>query len=108
MIRSVFIVLIVVIGFALQAQDRGTKDILSISGRYGLPQEYAETYEGEATETGMLNSLTAGFKLAPKTMFAINLNHFYFNVKDEAEMEAGIALLEIRWFHPSPGSFRTP
>jgi len=91
MIRSAFIVLIVVIGFALQAQDRGTKDILSISGRYGLPQEYAETYEGEATETGMLNSLTAGFKLAPKTMFAINLNHFYFNVKDEAEMEAGIA-----------------
>ena len=91
MIRSAFIVLIVVIGFALQAQDRGTKDILSISGRYGLPQEYAETYEGEATETGMLNSLTAGFKLAPKTMFAINLNHFYFNVKDEAEMPEGIA-----------------
>ena len=39
----------------------------------------------------MLNSLTAGFKLAPKTMFAINLNHFYFHVKDEAEMPEDIA-----------------
>ena len=55
-------------------QDRGTKDILSISGRYGLPQEYNEIYDGKATEIGMLNALTAGFKLAPKTMFAINVN----------------------------------
>jgi len=83
--------LVVFFGFALQAQERGTKDILSISGRYGLPQEYKEVYEGKATEIGMLNSLTAGFKLAPRTMFAINLNHFYFHVKDEAEMQAGIA-----------------
>ena len=80
-----------VIGYSLQAQDRGTKDIISLSGRYALPQEYKDTYDGTATEIGMLNSLTAGFKLAPKTMFAINVNHFYFNVQDEAEMPDGIA-----------------
>ena len=91
MLRSAFLIVIVVFGFALQAQDRGTKDILSLSGRYGLPQEYKELYSGEATETGMLNSLTAGFKLAPRTMFAINVNHFYFHVNDEAEMPEGIA-----------------
>ncbi len=90
MIRSAFFLVIVVFGFGLQAQDRGTRDIVSLSGRYGLPQEYKNTYEGKATETGMLNSLTVGFKLAPRTMFAINVNHFYFNVKDEAEMPAGI------------------
>jgi len=76
---------------ALQAQDMGTKDILSLSFRYGLPGEYKETYTGEATEIGMLNSLTAGFKLAPRTMFAINVNHFYFNVKDGVDMPQGIA-----------------
>jgi len=75
----------------IHAQERGTKDILSLSGRYGLPQEYKELYNGKASETGMLNALTAGFKLAPRTMFAINVNHFYFNVQDEAEMSAGIA-----------------
>lgn len=89
--RLAFLPIILVFGFALQAQERGTKDILSLSGRYGLPQEYKEVYEGKATEIGMLNSLTAGFKLAPKTMFAINVNHFYFNVKDEAEMPEDIA-----------------
>jgi len=89
--RLAFLPIILVFGFALQAQERGTKDILSLSGRYGLPQEYTEVYEGKATEIGMLNSLTAGFKLAPKTMFAINVNHFYFNVKDEAEMPEDIA-----------------
>ena len=76
---------------ALQAQDMGTKDILSLSFRYGLPGEYKETYTGEATEMGMLNSLTAGFKVAPRTMVAINVNHFYFNVKDGVEMPQGIA-----------------
>jgi len=52
MIRSAFLLVILVFGFALQGQDRGTKDILSLSGRYGLPQEYINTYEGKATETG--------------------------------------------------------
>lgn len=89
--RSVFLLCIVVIGFSLQAQDRGTKDIISLSGRYALPSEYKEIYDGKASEIGMLNTLTAGFKLAPRTMFAINVNHFYFNVKDEAEMPEGIA-----------------
>jgi hypothetical protein len=89
--RLAFLPIILVFGFALQAQERGTKDILSLSGRYGLAQEYKEVYEGKATEIGMLNTLTAGFKLAPKTMFAINLNHFYFNVNDEAEMPEDIA-----------------
>ncbi|MEA3460424.1 MAG: DUF6268 family outer membrane beta-barrel protein [Bacteroidota bacterium] len=91
MLRSTFLLALVVFGFALQAQERGTRDIVSISGRYALPQEYKEIYDGTATEIGMLNALTAGFKLAPKTMFAINVNHFYFNVQDEAEMPADVA-----------------
>ncbi len=91
MLRSVFLLAIAVFGLTLQAQDRGTKDILSLSGRYALPQEYKELYSGKATETGMLNSLMAAFKLAPRTRFGINVNHFYFHVNDEAEMPEGIA-----------------
>ena len=87
---TIFMILLTVL-VTLHAQERGTKDILSLSVRYGLPQEYNEVYNGKATETGMLNSLTAGFKLAPKTMVGINVNHFYFNVQDEPEMSAGIA-----------------
>ena len=60
MIRSAFFLVIVVFRYGLQAQDRGTKDIVSLSGRYGLAQEYKNTHEGTATETGMLNSLSAG------------------------------------------------
>ena len=89
--RSFIVIVVILLGMALQAQDKGTKDILSLSGRYALPGEYKEIYTGEATEIGMLNALTYGFKLAPRTMFAINVNHFYFNVKDEAEMPLGIA-----------------
>lgn len=91
MLRSLIVFTLFVFAASLQAQDRGTKDIISLSGRYGLPQEYKDTYEGKATETGMLNALTVGFKLAPRTMFAINVNHFYFNIQDEAEMPEGIA-----------------
>jgi len=91
MLRSVFLLGIAIFGFTLQAQDRGTRDVVSLSGRYALPQEYKEVYEGTATEIGMINALTYGKKLTPKTMFVINVNHFYFNVKDEAEMPAEIA-----------------
>lgn len=91
MLRSITFIILIVFAASLRAQDRGTRDIISISGRYGLPQEYEDTYEGKATETGMLNALTAGFKLAPKTLFAINVNHFYFHVKDEAEMPENVA-----------------
>jgi len=73
---------LVLVPVKLQAQDMGTQDILSLSGRYGLPGEYKEIQGIEATETGMLNALTAGFTLAPRTLFAINVNHFYFHVKD--------------------------
>jgi hypothetical protein len=86
----IFMILLTAL-ISLQAQERGTRDIVSLSGRYALSQDYSEGYSGEATEIGALNSLTAGFKLAPKTLFAININHFYFHVKDEAEMPVDIA-----------------
>lgn len=86
-----YLMLLLSLSISLQAQDRGTKDIISLSGRYALPTLYDDTYHGTQQELGMLNSLTAGFKLAPKTLFAVNVNHFYFNVQNEAQMPDGIA-----------------
>ncbi len=65
----------------LSAQE--TIDILSLSGRYGLPGEYKdEAYTGKATEWGSINSFTAGFKVGKRSMIPINVNHFYFNVQN--------------------------
>jgi hypothetical protein len=89
--HSLTFLMLIVFSASLQAQDRGTRDIVSLSGRYALPGEYKDTYEGTAAETGMLNSLLAAFKLAPMTRFAISVNHFYFHVEDEAEVPQGIA-----------------
>lgn len=85
------IALLLLLGISLQAQDRGTADIISLSGRYALPSEYKELYTGTAKEIGALNALSYGKNLALNTKFVINVNHFYFNVKDEPEMPAGIA-----------------
>jgi len=89
--RSLATLSLLVFAVSLHAQERGTRDIISLSGRYALPQEYKDTYEGKAAETGMLNSLLVAFKLAPQTRFALSVNHFYFHVEDEAEMPYGIA-----------------
>ena len=84
---SFFLILSLV--FTLSAQK--SQDILVLSYRYGLPTDYKETYTGEATETGMTNSLTAGFNIGPTTMFGINVNHFYFNVKGDPAIPVEMA-----------------
>ncbi|MEN8229473.1 MAG: DUF6268 family outer membrane beta-barrel protein [Bacteroidota bacterium] len=76
-------------GFALAAQE--TIDILTLTGRYGLPQDYKDTYSEKATEYGSILSITAGAKLSAKSMIAINVNHFYFNVLGDPAIPDGIA-----------------
>ena len=65
MLRSLIILTLFFFIASIQAQDRGTVDVISLSGRYALPRDYKETYEGQAAETGMLNSLTAAFFWVP-------------------------------------------
>lgn len=61
-------------------------DVVTLSGRYGLPQEYKETYTGTATEFGSVNSITAGVKVGQNTKIPISFNHFYFNVQGDPEI----------------------
>ena len=75
--------------FTLEAQE--TIDILTITGRYGLPQSYKETYSEKATETGSLIAAQAGFNIAENSMIGFNLNHFYFNVQGDPSIPENIA-----------------
>jgi len=66
-------------------------DLVTLTGRYGLPQEYKETYSGTATEFGSINSITAGIRLSGKNMIPISFNHFYFNVQGDPEIPEDLA-----------------
>jgi hypothetical protein len=81
-------VFLLAMGLSLSLFAQEKIDILSLSGRYGLPKEYKDAaYTGKATEWGSLNSITAGVKLGSRSMLAINVNHFYFNVQNAPDPE---------------------
>ena len=83
-----FLILLLSGSLCLTGSAQETIDILQLSGRYGLPKDYKDdAYTGKATEWGSVNSLTAGFKLGGRSMLAINVNHFYFNVQDAPDPE---------------------
>ena len=82
--RFMLLLLSGVLFLNINAQE--TIDILSLTGRYGIPGAYSNpNYTGKATEWGSVNSLQAGFNVAPKTMVVFNLNHFYFNLQGDPE-----------------------
>ena len=82
--RYLLLLLLTIICILLPAQQ--TLDILTISGRYGLPQSYKETYQGNATEAGTFFGLTVPIPLSENTVIVNNLNHFYFNVQGDSEI----------------------
>ncbi len=84
------IILLIAGGLSLTLSAQKTIDILSLSGRYGLPGDYTDaTRGGKATEWGSINSFSAGFKIGKKTMWAVNLNHFYFNLQGNPDQPFG-------------------
>jgi len=71
---------------SLTVLSQETIDILSLTGRYGLPGDYQSSlYDGKATETGSVNALTVGFNVSERTMVAVNVNHFYFHVNHDPD-----------------------
>ena len=61
-------------------------DVVTLTGRYGFPQEYKDTYTGTATEFGSINSITAGVSVTNKFKIPISINHFYFNARGDSEI----------------------
>ena len=66
-------------------------DVVKLTGRYGLPQEYKEIYGGTATEFGSINTITAGIRLSDRTKIPVSFNHFYFNVQGDPEIPENLA-----------------
>ena len=66
-------------------------DGVSLTGRYGFPQEYTDTYTGGATEWGSINSITYAIQIAPKTKIPISFNHFYFHVNGDPGIPENLA-----------------
>ena len=75
----------------LQAQN--SLDILTISGRYGLPQTYDSLLSGKATESGIFVGLTAPIVFSKNTIWYNSVNYFYFHVANEPE-------LPVTWADP--------
>ncbi|MCK4750540.1 MAG: hypothetical protein KAT15_25960, partial [Bacteroidales bacterium] len=82
--------LLIITGLSVTLTAQQTLDILTISGRYGLPQDYKDTYTGQATESGTYIGITAGIPISDRTIIPININHFYFNVQGDPAIPDGI------------------
>jgi hypothetical protein len=91
----------------LSGFTQNSLDILNLSGRYGLPQEYSDTYSGKATEMGSFLNLTVPVKITENTIWYNSLNHFYFNVQgDEAIPATQINPMVLNGFILRTGYYR--
>ena len=67
----------------IDASCQKNLDILVLSGRYGFPASYEDTYTGKATEAGSLVALTVPIPINEKTAWIVSFNYFYFNVRGD-------------------------
>ena len=88
------------------AQDR--LDVFTLSGRYGLPASYDSIYEGKATESGLLASLTAPVRMSDRSFWYNSLNYFYWHVGSEEDFPDGIMdPVSLHGFILRTGLYRT-
>ena len=83
------IILGIFMGISLSAQE--TIDLVTLSGRYGLPASYDSVYKGKATEYGAMLGLVGPIKISKTSYWIINVNYFYWHVSDDEQMPADIA-----------------
>lgn len=74
------LLVLVIFGLFQTIQSQNTLDILTISGHYGFPQEYMDTYEDKAQENGVMVGLVLPVKLADRTYWYNSINYFYWSV----------------------------
>ena len=73
----------------LQAQE--SIDLLTLSGRYGIPQGLEEDLPGKATETGALVNLKVPVVFSDKTIWYSELSYVWSHVEFDREMPEGTA-----------------
>ncbi len=70
--------------FSLTAQK--SIDLLTVTGRYGLPQSYEKNYPGKATESGGIINLVLPVRFSESTIWANDFNYFLSHVTSDARM----------------------
>ena len=87
--KILFITLSFLLSFYTLAQE--SIDILTISGRYGFPQEYTDIPNEKATEIGSMIGLTVPIKFNEKTIWYTNITNFNWNISTDADFPSEIA-----------------
>jgi hypothetical protein len=84
-----FVALGMCLCFLLSGQK--TFDLISVNGRYGLPQNYDSVYNGKATEYGLTVNLAAPVKMSEKSMWFNSVNYFYWHITSDATIPESLA-----------------
>lgn len=87
-IKCVFF-LILYGAFSLQSQE--SIDLLTVSGRYGIPQDLEEPHPGQATETGLLVNLKAPVVFSDALIWYTELSYTNFHVNYSESLPAEMA-----------------
>ena len=85
----ILITLAICLSISLSAQE--TIDLVTLSGRYGLPSSYDSIYNGKATEYGFLGSLVIPIEFSEKSMWYSKVDYLYWHVSDNEKMPDDIA-----------------
>ena len=79
---NIFLILFLV-SYGLSGQE--SLDILTVSGRYGVPQSYDSIYESKANEYGVMLSLVAPIEVNERSIWYNSLNYFYWHVNNDED-----------------------
>ncbi len=80
------ILLMIVGGLGISIAAQKSIDLLSVSGRYGLPRPYEKNHPGKATESvGTLN-LVLPVRFSESTIWANDFNYFLSHVSSDTRM----------------------
>jgi hypothetical protein len=86
-----FLLFVIAVCLLLPLSAQRKVDVVSLTGRYGFPQAYEDTYTGEATEIGSVNSITAAVTVTDRFKIPLSFNHFFFRVNGDPEIPADLA-----------------
>ncbi len=82
---KILLVAAITIASSLTAQE--SIDLLTVTGRYGLPQPHNHSVPGEATESGLLVNAKVPVVLSEKTIWFSNLSYTFSQVNHETGID---------------------
>lgn len=88
--KKIALIVLGIFGLVQFAHSQNAFDILTISGHYGFPKEYMDTYDDKAKETGAMVGLVTPIKMSENSYWYNSINYFYWNINNDIDMPEGI------------------